>query len=360
LLELDSITKQVLFNCNISDARHAGLYSICGLGLRLRDLYKWEKGLAPWVEEESSEVLDWIGEKEELWETLAERDFGEITIEDHPYDPFDVEGINAVLESQGLIYGAGYAGSLKPIFFLAMLERKRDVDGYPVYLLGRELARDLVTVPALSQDASILVRKEAAKLFLWDQVFFIKRSGLRALRFGLRSYGVDGHDVEAIRRGLARISAEEVETFMYHELGELRDMVFEKEIWRKVIATFPHTPIELLARTVKDLLADTNEFGTLRHIVRESKTASLGFYVAFLDGFRKVLFPELEISFREFEESGDWSVITEAITTGFDRARGYAETISRIFLEGEEKGDMAWVQGELERSLLAPLDIKDE
>jgi hypothetical protein len=360
LLELDTIVRQVLFNCNISDARYAGLYSICGLGLRLRDLYKWEKGLAPWVEEESSAVLDWIGEKEELWETLAENGFGEISIEGHPHDPFDVKGINAVLESHGLIYGAGYAGSLKPVFLLASLERKRDIDGYPVYLLGRELARDLVTVPALSQDVSILIRKEAAKLFLWDQIFFIKKSGRPALRSALRSYGLDGHDVEAIRLGLARISAEEVETFMYHELGELRDTVFEKEIWQKVIATFPHTPIELLARTVKDLLADTNEFGTLRYIVREARTASLGLYVAFLDGFRKVLFPELEISFQEFEETGDWSVIREAIATGFDRARSYAETISRVFLEGEEKGDMAWVQGQLERTLLAPLGIKDE
>ena len=40
------MTEQVLRNCHISYARHAGLYSICGLALRLRDLYKWEMGLA--------------------------------------------------------------------------------------------------------------------------------------------------------------------------------------------------------------------------------------------------------------------------------------------------------------------------
>ena len=276
------------------------------------------------------------------------------------HEPFDVACINALLEPHGLIYGAGYAGSLKPIFFLAKLECRKDVDGVPVYLLGRELARDLVTVPALSQGASILVRTEAAKLFLWDQIFFVKRSGRRALQSALQGYGLDGHDVEAIRGGLVGIAAEEVETYVYHELGELRDTVFEKEIWRKIIATFPHTPIELLARTVKDLLADTNEYGTLRYIVREAKRASLGFYVAFLDGFRKVLFPELEISFREFEKTGEWSVITMAVTTGFERARHYAETLSRIFLEGEARGDMAWVQGQVGRFLLEPLDIKEE
>jgi hypothetical protein len=60
MLEFDSIIHQVLQNCDISDARHAGLYSVCGLALRLRDLYKWEKGLNPWEEKDSSEVLEWI------------------------------------------------------------------------------------------------------------------------------------------------------------------------------------------------------------------------------------------------------------------------------------------------------------
>ena len=68
------IASQVLENCSISDSRHAGLYSICGLALRLRDLYKWEKGLDPWVEKDSSEILEWIGKKEEKWEDLADRD----------------------------------------------------------------------------------------------------------------------------------------------------------------------------------------------------------------------------------------------------------------------------------------------
>ncbi len=38
VLELDAIISQVLRNCSISDSQHAGLYSVCGLALRLRDL----------------------------------------------------------------------------------------------------------------------------------------------------------------------------------------------------------------------------------------------------------------------------------------------------------------------------------
>ena len=72
-------------------------------------------------------------------------------------------------------------------------------------------------------------------------------------------------------------------TYIYHEVGEMRDTVFSGDLWREVIAEFPRTPVELLARSVKDLLADTNEYGTLNHIIRERKPAALGFYVAFLD-----------------------------------------------------------------------------
>ncbi|NIR13630.1 MAG: hypothetical protein GWN86_06655, partial [Desulfobacterales bacterium] len=88
MLDLDDLTRQVLENCSISDSRHAGLYSVCGLALRLRDLYKWEKGLDPWIEMDSSVILNWIGEKEENWDQLEEKEFNKITILDKTYDPF--------------------------------------------------------------------------------------------------------------------------------------------------------------------------------------------------------------------------------------------------------------------------------
>ena len=358
MLDLDHLTHQVLENCSISDSRHAGLYSICGLALRLRDLYKWEKGLDPWIEMDSSEILNWIGEKEENWSLLEEKEFIEITILDKTYDPFDVKGINEVLEPHGFLYGAGYVHSLKPSFLLAVLEEKRLIDGYPVYILGKELARDLLTMPALAQDGIILIRKEAAKLFLWDLIFFIKKSGRGALRFALESYGVKVKDSKALRRNLARISAAETETYIYHELGEIRDTVFDRHIWRDIIATFPHTPIELLARVVKDLLADTNEHGKLPHIVLQQKEASLALYVAFLDGLRKELFPELKEAFQEFTETHDWRVIEQAIWSGYTRAKNYAGMMSRIFSKGKQKNDMKWVEVEMEKRLLSPLGIE--
>ncbi|MBW2107619.1 MAG: hypothetical protein JRI36_02980, partial [Deltaproteobacteria bacterium] len=65
--DMRRLVDQVLKNCDISDSIHAGLYTVCGLALRLRDLYKWEKQLAPWEDGASSEILGWNEQKEHTW-----------------------------------------------------------------------------------------------------------------------------------------------------------------------------------------------------------------------------------------------------------------------------------------------------
>ena len=120
--DLEDVAGQVLKNCLISDAKHAGLFSICGLALRLRDLYKWEKQLPVWEEKDPSEILEWIGEKEESWEAVSSCEFSDLSITGTKVDPFDTSGINDLLAPYGVFYGAGYANSLKPTFFLAAIE----------------------------------------------------------------------------------------------------------------------------------------------------------------------------------------------------------------------------------------------
>ena len=355
MIEIDRLTRQVLKNCEISDAQHAGLYSICGLALRLRDLYKWEKNLSPWIEKDSSEILDWIADKEQLWERLADKKYSDLTIEDRRYDPFDTTKINAVLEPQNLLYGAGYAFSLKPTFFLATIKNKSHSDGYTVYTLERELARDLLTLPVLSQDNLILLRTDAARLFVWDQITFIKKSGRPALGFALQHCGLTEQHPEALRNHLPAIVAAQKDNFIYHEIGEMKDSTFDPHIWRELIAAFPHSPVELLVRAVKDLLADTNRYGTLPYLIKHRKTAALGFYVAFQDGLIKELFPELRAAFRGFTKHLDWRIIEEAASTGYRNAKNYTEKIIEIFQIGRNNKQMQWIKKEIERRLLGKI-----
>lgn len=356
----EGFQQQVLRNCAISDSRFAGGYSLCGLALRLRDLYKWEKGLEAWVEEDASVMLDWIGRKEEEWEALSESEFEELRLQGRSFQPFAVEEINALLEPTGFLYGGGFVHGLKPAFFLAPLQEKREIQGYRVSILGRELARDLLTLPALTQQDRILVRKESAKLFLWNQILFIKKSGRDGLRFALRCYGIEEPHGEALKRNLDRISEDELGTLIHHELGEIRETVFDRELWRKILSLYPHSPVEILVRSLKDVLADTGEHGTLRYMIREGKSSSLGFYVAFLDGMKKVLMPDLPGAFRAFAESGEWSFVEEAVCSIHDHATRHTETLIGIFDQFGTGADLQRIRQEIEREVLErivpPLD----
>lgn len=357
MISVDEIADQVLRNCAISDSRYAGNYSVCGLAMRLRDLYKWEKGLEPWVEEDPSILLEWIGRKEEQWDSLAECDLVDIAIHGVPHPPLHVETINDLMEPHGLYYGAGFVHGLKPTFFLASLEEKKKVDGVTVSILGKELARDLLTLPAMTQKDSILIRKESARLFLWNQIFFVRKSGRKALRSALKVYGVNDSDPASLQRNLTGISLDELETYIYHELGEIRETAFDRDVWREIVSQFPHTLVEILVRSLKDILADTGEYGCLSHIIRERKTSSLGFYAAFLDGLKMELFSELPAAFDIFTGSEDWSLIEEASASGYRRAKHHADTVVRLFLEGKERDDLKRTEKEIERQILEPLGI---
>jgi hypothetical protein len=350
--ELKSLTRQVLQNCEISDANNAGFYSICGLALRLRDLYKWEKQLPPWEERDSSEILDWIEAKETRWEAFAQKEFKELSLFGQIFDPFDSDGVNAILEPHRIYYGAGYARGLKPTFFLAEVENKIRSNGYHVYTLGRELARDLLTIPAMSRNGSVILRQEAANLFLWDQIFYIKKSGRPALHFALAHLGIDEKEPIDLRQHLPDIFAAVKNIYIYHELGELRDNAFDRQSWREMVAAFPFSPVEFIVRALKDLLADTSQFGTLHHIIQERHTAGLAFYVAFIDGLAQEFFPQIRLAFQEFARSEDWHLIERAMADGYKNAKNHTILALDIYREGVKKENLPWVEAEIQKRIL--------
>ena len=134
MVDLDRLTRQVQHNCDVSDARHAGIYSVCGLAMRLRDLYKWDRRLPPWEEHEAGPVLDWIGKREALWESLADAQYQPLSIGDREFDAFDCDRINTLVQPHGFFYGAGYAHSLKPTFFLAKIADRQTISGKTVWM----------------------------------------------------------------------------------------------------------------------------------------------------------------------------------------------------------------------------------
>lgn len=350
-LNLRNLARDVLYNCDISDSRHAGLYSICGLALRLRDLHKWENELNPWEEGEPADVLSWIGDKEEQWENLAENDYRPLTIGSGRFDPFDTGGINHVLGSEGLFYGAGYAYSLKPTFFLSEIEKTTRINGQKIVTVGKELARDMLTLPALTQDGLIILRKTAAMLYLWDQIAYITASGRDALKTALSYCDINSTKLDVMPRHLQNIYSVHKDTFIYHEIGEMNDTVFRTRYWREIIAAFPHTPIELMARALKDLLADTNEHGPLRHFLNDKNPAAIAFYAAFMNGFAKQVFPELRMALKDFKSTLNWQVLENAVNAGYEKAKKQAQLMIDIYLAGKKK-NRKWTREQMEAQVV--------
>jgi len=100
-----SLIEGVRLNCDIASAGQAGHFSLCGLLMRLRQLYKWEHGLAPWVEPEVADALDWVARRELTWDDLEEAPWRSLPWGAAAIDPFEVATLNRHLMPRGLAYG---------------------------------------------------------------------------------------------------------------------------------------------------------------------------------------------------------------------------------------------------------------
>lgn len=359
-LTINDFQKQVQNNCDISDAHFGGTYSLCGLLLRLRDLYKWESGIPPWQEPEPADLLQWVDDREKHWERLSDNKFQPLRIGNNTYDPFDSESINSILRPVGLIYGAGYAAAMKPSFFLAELTDSRKTGELQIDMVDRELARDLFVAPAMRQGDQIFARRTAMLFSLWDLIMEMRPSIKEAIVFALMQHNLDARKIRShpmeLGPKLYKVAELELETWIYHEIGEAREDVFEGLIWHEIVSTYADSPIELLARVLKDLLADTHPEGLLGHIIQSHKKSSLGFYVSFMRPFTKVLFPEAAETFKQFQLHGDWKFVEAARNRAHLETESKARELIGLHVEGRKKG-IDWARERILSDLIDPLGI---
>jgi len=310
-----SLQEDIQHNCNVSDARDHGIYSMCTMILKLRNLYKWEHGLEPWQEAEPADLLDWIDAKERYWAALADEPFRAVQAGGRSYSPDSLEEINKAIGPGNLVYGAGYGRSMKAVFFLAEKLREYTVAARPVLILGRESAKEMASPFAMAQDGMVYIRRYSLRFFLWDQIQELRSLERAGFRRALRLHDLlegDRLSQDRLRQRLDEVVDAEMNLFIYHEVGELLQTTLDSSTLEKIITTFPGSVIELVCRTIKDVLADTHPSGLLGYIVNEQRESSLGFYLAFLDGLRKTLFPEIVEAWTLFEQTGSWQHIEDA------------------------------------------------
>jgi hypothetical protein len=323
---VEQLRNEVQRNCHIADARHAADLGMCTYLMRMREYYRWEKGLPLGERLENDAVGDWLSAREALWADLAELDYAPLRVADESFDPFDAEGVNAALEPLGLVYSAGLAHGAKPHFFLGRLERREDpVDGFSLRVSDEELARGLNAPPAMLQGRTIFVRREALRRMLWEKLETWRWS--RADNGFARAFAAYDFDND-LHGALAKMTEAEMAAAVEHEIGEFEAGRLLGEAWNAMLLDVVGTPAELMARAVRDHIADC--LRTLPMLTRARQETSLHFFFGNLTGMRREIFPGLQAGYRECLTTGDCEPLQAIAEVGREHWTGVAREVLEL------------------------------
>ncbi len=297
--DLERLRQAVQANCDIADARHAREMTMCNYLLAMRELFRWERGIPLAQPLAHAELGGWIARREALWNEIEEADFRPLPL-GGGCDPFDNAAINGLLVPLGLVYSGGLGRWGKPHFFLGELARRETRHGLDVLVSEREHARDLFAPPAALRGGMVFLRLDALRRWLWEktEVWGVKQAD-GALKAALEGYGFTD-DAEA---ALDRMAAAESETLILHELGEGLAEPLLGPAWREMLGGLKERRAELLARAVRDNLADC--LSTLPALIERGAASSIHFHFANFEGLRRSLFPRLWSAYAAWRKTGD-------------------------------------------------------
>ena len=330
---LEALRKEIKFNCDVSDARFWGYFSICGLLMRYRDLYRTEQGLEPWSPIGREEIGAWIERKESCWTSIEGQGFRDLTIGGEQYDAFDVDSINPALEDEGYVYGAGYGMYLKPTFFLARAKSITVVAGHRVCTTEEEVVRDLFTAPAMLQGRTIFLRLDPLKSLLWYKFAELKPGRPTAMTDAFEAYGLKPGQTadDAYKDTFDRMVADYADVLLHHELAESREAVSQ---WKDILMWAGDRKAEHYLRAVQDLVADTSDSGPLKVIVDRKDRIALSLAIGLMEGYRRLLFPEIRETYQGRPADVNWREVDEARRMAFNRFQDIRQKVLALFNSG--------------------------
>jgi len=321
---INDLTKAVQRNCNISDARHGADYSLCVYLMKMREYFRWEMNLPLGAALGKDEVGSWLQDREQLWQELEEADLVVIEIDGDRFDPFDADGINARLEPYGLIYSGGLGNKAKPHFFLGDLEQRTRTGDYDVYVVAGERARDLTAPPAMTLNHNIFLRRESLRRMLWEKLESWRWSRAdNALGRAFACYDFES----SLESALDDMTEREIAAVLLHEQGEYEAGILLGADWDPMLLDLLGTPVELMARAVRDHLADC--LITLTALAADGDPRPLHFFLGNLTSMRKEIFPSLERAYGEWLATGD----TEPLAAVADAGRTHWMGVARAMMD---------------------------
>lgn len=305
---LKQLNETVQFNCHVADASHAGDYTLCIYLLKMREFFRWEQQASLSTSLNSDQIGIWLKQREHLWESLEEDDFSPLLINDEPYDPFNTDEINQLINHAHLVYSAGYGLNNRPHFFLADLEKHEQHGQYELYIAGKEHARDMSAPPAMSIDNKIFIRKESFRRLLWEKLETWRWNRPdNALGRAFACYDCE-NDLD---QALLQMSDAEVRNVIEHEKGEIEAGALLGAGWEELLYSLPYSKASIMLRALRDHLSDA--LTTLPTLLQLDHPASWHFYFGNLNNMRKSLFPSLQAAYENWNKTGSLQELTRVI-----------------------------------------------
>ena len=329
---LNALVATVQLNCDISDALYAREYTMCIYLLKMRELFRWEQAFGYADRLPKEDLGEWLVAREAHWETLDGQEYAPLPLQGQEFDPFADNAINDRLSAYGLVYSGGIGTWRKPHFFLAELERRESLDGRRIFIAGREMARDITAPPAMTRDGNVFVRRESLRRMIWEKVeeWQWRKDYEHPMAHLVRAYGLN----DDIDSGIDRLTDDEIETLILHELGEIEAGKRLGGEWEQMLAKSGRTRFELVARAVRDHLADT--LITLPGLLERDDPAALHFFMANLSGLRRELFPSLRDANTTWLQEGRIEPLLEAVEKGRIHWEAVAHRLLTAHLEQPE------------------------
>ncbi|MDT8445693.1 MAG: hypothetical protein RRB13_02195 [bacterium] len=311
---LPHLIRQVQANCDRADARSAQQFTLCTYLLKMREFYRWRQGLGFSATLQKRELNHWIVDHEELWEDLEEQEFEPISIQGKRFDPYDQEALGGLLAAEGFVYNGGLGAKSWPHFFLAELEREETIDGVACLVAGKELARGMVAPPAFKQGERIYLRRDTLRFWVHAKVEewqFKKRDNPMAralLGFNLES---------ALDESVENLTERILPWVLRHELGEVEMGRRLGPAWGEMLSDLGRSPTELVARTARDLAADS--LCVLPQLIESGDNVALHWYFGNHQGMPTTLWPGLQAAYEEFKLKGELQGLANEAASGAQR-----------------------------------------
>lgn len=323
---MNLLSQQIQHNCHISDAQYAGNYTLCIYLLKMREFYRWESELPFSKKLDNNDIGEWLTQREELWDDIDEQPLANLIINNQEFELFENDIINKQLENQQLVYSGGYGLYGKPVFFLGELLHKETQDDYTLYISGKEFARDLAAPPGMLQNKTVYIRRESLRRFIWEKF----EESLWHTQENPLSRALACYDFKnQIEDALEKMTDNEVDTVLQHEIGEIKAGKLLGPVWEEMLVTLPHSQAEIMARAVRDNVADM--LSTLPRLLENNNASQIHFYFANLSSMRKMIFPALTIAYKNWLETKNTSKLNNLINEASDHWLNMAEQILSLY-----------------------------